>query len=136
MDAGELVPDSVTNAMVMRSTAAAGCAAGFLLDGYPRNAEQADVLADYLAEHGRAARRRRPARRRRRARAASGLFERAREQGRSDDTDEVIRRRLEIYHATTEPLVDYYRDRGLLRTVDGVGSVDDVTARILAALRR
>ena len=58
----------------------------------------------------------------------------SRGQGRADDTEAVIRHRLEVYQAETAPLVGYYRDRGLLTTVDGVGSVDDVSARIVAAL--
>ena len=62
------------------------------------------------------------------------LLERARQQGRSDDTADVIRHRLDVYHGSTEPLIDYYRERDMLRTVDGLGSVDDVTARILAVL--
>ncbi len=133
MDAGELVPDSVTNAMVVDRLQQPDAAAGFLLDGYPRNAEQASVLTEFLSsvgeqldaviqlviddEHVR-----------------ERLVERAREQGRSDDTEEGIRRRLEIYHSTTEPLIEYYREAGLLRAVDGVGSIEDITARILAAL--
>ena len=62
------------------------------------------------------------------------LLERAQNQGRTDDTVEVISHRLDIYHASTEPLVDYYRERGLLRDVEGIGSIEDVTARILAIL--
>lgn len=133
MAAGELVPDSVTNAMVADRLAQPDAAAGFLLDGYPRNHEQADVLADLL--HGQSI-------------AVDAvieivvdqehilerLVERARRQHRADDTEEVVRHRFEVYHHETEPLIEYYRDRELLRTVDGVGSVDDVTARILAEL--
>jgi len=133
MDAGELVPDSVTNAMVMDRLNEADASSGFLLDGYPRNTDQADVLSDHLArrsqrldivvqlvvdeEH-----------------VLQRLLERARPQGRSDDNVGVVRHRLDIYRATTEPLVDYYRDREILRVVDGIGSVDDVTARVLAVL--
>lgn len=131
MDAGQLVPDDVTNAMVADRLTQPDVAAGFLLDGYPRNLGQADVLAATLGE------------------AATPLdvvveivvdtehvVQRllARGQGRADDNEDVIRHRLKVYASETEPLVGYYRERGLLRTVDGVGSVDEVTARILAVL--
>ena len=62
------------------------------------------------------------------------LLERARIEGRADDTEEVIRRRQEVYAEQTAPLIDVYRDRGILVEVDGVGEVDEVTARIFAAL--
>jgi adenylate kinase len=106
-------------------------AVGFLLDGYPRNLDQADVLTQLLE-------------------AASTPLDAvieivadteqvvarllSRGQGRADDTEDVIRHRLDVYASETEPLVGYYRERGLLRTVDGIGSVDEVTARILAVL--
>ncbi len=131
MDAGQLVPDEVTNAMVADRLTDPDVVSGFLLDGYPRNLGQADVLADYLES----------------AKTpldavveivvdTEAVVARllARGQGRADDTEEVIRHRLDVYASETAPLVGYYRDRGLLRTVDGVGSVDDVSARILAAL--
>lgn len=131
MDAGQLVPDEVTNAMVADRLAHDDAAAGFLLDGYPRNLGQADVLAALLAD--------------RNApldvvveivvdpeQVVQRLL--ARGQGRADDTEAVIRHRLEVYQAETAPLVGYYRERGLLTTVDGVGSVHDVSAHILAAL--
>jgi adenylate kinase len=131
MDSGQLVPDEVTNAMVADRLAHDDAAAGFLLDGYPRNLGQADVLAGLLEERGT---------------PLDAVVEivvdseqvvqrlLSRGQGRADDTEAVIRHRLEVYQAETAPLVGYYRDRGLLTTVDGVGSVDDVSARIVAAL--
>ena len=133
MNAGELVPDSVTNAMVADRLAQPDAQAGFLLDGYPRNREQAIVLEGLLAEGDIAldavveldvdnesviAR----------------LLDRAVKDGRADDTEEVIRRRLDVYSEQTEPLVGYYREHGLLRSVDGVGSIEDITIRIVAAL--
>ncbi|KGA10614.1 MAG: adenylate kinase [actinobacterium acAMD-2] len=133
MNAGELVPDSVTNAMVADRLAQPDAQAGFLLDGYPRNREQAIVLEGLLAEGDIAldavveldvdnesviAR----------------LLDRAVKDGRADDTEEVIRRRLDVYSEQTEPLVGYYREHGLLRSVDGVGTIEDITARIVAAL--
>ena len=131
MDAGQLVPDEVTNAMVADRLAQPDVVPGFLLDGYPRNLDQADVLAGHLDSAGT---------------PLDAVVEivvdnedviarlLARGQGRADDTEEVIRHRLEVYASETAPLVGYYRERGLLCTVDGVGSVDDVTARILAVL--
>lgn len=131
MDAGQLVPDEVTNAMVADRLTDPDVVPGFLLDGYPRNLGQADVLADYLdLAHT----------------PLDAVVEivvdseavvarlLARGQGRADDTEDVIRHRLDVYASETAPLVGYYRERGLLRVVDGVGSVDDVTARILAVL--
>jgi adenylate kinase len=131
MDAGKLVPDEVTNAMVADRLTHDDAASGFLLDGYPRNLDQADVLTGLLTERG----------------TpldvvveivvdAEQVVQRllSRGQGRADDTEDVIRHRLEVYESETAPLVGYYRERGLLRTVDGVGSVDDVSSRILAVL--
>jgi adenylate kinase len=131
MDAGQLVPDEVTNAMVADRLTHDDTANGFLLDGYPRNLGQAAVLTDLLDTSGA---------------PLDAVVEivvdtdqvvqrlLARGQGRADDTEDVIRRRLDVYANETAPLVGYYRERGLLQTVDGVGSVDDVTARILAVL--
>ncbi|MCZ3388719.1 MAG: adenylate kinase [Actinomycetia bacterium] len=131
MDAGQLVPDAVTNAMVADRLTHADVSIGFLLDGYPRNLDQADVLTQQLeaahtpldavieivadTEH-----------------VLARLLSRG--QGRADDTEEVIRHRLDVYASETAPLVGYYRERGVLRTVVGIGSVDEVTARILAVL--
>ncbi len=135
MDAGEYVPDSVTNAMVADRLAQPDCAAGFLLDGYPRTAAQVDELDAMLAPRGE---------------AIDGVIEltvdvdevvqrlliRAQEQGRTDDTEEIIRRRQEVYIEQTAPLLEIYAGRSLHTAVDGMGSVDEVTGRILAALGR
>ena len=133
MDKGEYVPDSVTNAMVADRLAEDDAASGFLLDGYPRTAAQVDALDDMLSERGEAldvvveitA-------------DADAVVERlladAAEQGRADDTEPVIRRRLEVYAEATAPLAAIYEDRGLLLRVDGMGGIDEVTDRIMAAL--
>lgn len=132
MDAGEYVPDGVTNAMVADRLGADDAAAGFLLDGYPRTTDQVDRLDELLGD----------------ARALQAALEitadtdelvarltrRAAEQGRSDDTEEVVRRRQEVYAQQTAPLVQVYAGRGLLVSVDGLGAVDEVTDRIQAAL--
>lgn len=133
MDAGEYVPDEVTNAMVADRLAQPDAAEGFLLDGYPRTAVQVAELDRMLNEAGKSldavveltagtdeviAR----------------LLGRAAEQGRSDDTEDVIRRRMQVYAEQTAPLTTVYEERGLLVQVDGLGAVDEVTERILAAL--
>ena len=133
MDKGEYVPDSVTNAMVADRLAEDDAASGFLLDGYPRTAAQVDALDDMLSERGEAldvvveitadadA-------------VVERLLGRAAEQGRADDTEPVIRRRLEVYAEATAPLAAIYEGRGLLLRVDGMGGGDEVTDRIMAAL--
>ncbi|PZP17564.1 MAG: adenylate kinase [Brachybacterium faecium] len=133
MDKGEYVPDSVTNDMVRSRLAEDDATGGFLLDGYPRTLDQVDALDAVLADLGASL-------------DAVLLLEvdsdavvqrlvaRGAEQGRSDDTEETIRRRLEVYAEQTAPLVDVYEKRGLVRRVDGMASIDDVTAALLAAL--
>jgi adenylate kinase len=133
MDAGEYVPDDVTNAMVRDRLTHDDCAPGFLLDGYPRTLEQVGELDSMLAATGAAI-----------DRAVEltvdidevvvRLVKRAQEQGRADDTEDVIRRRLEVYAEQTAPLTAVYAERGVLVQVDGMGAVDDITARLLAAL--
>lgn len=131
MDAGEYVPDSVTNGMVRERLKDADTQVGFLLDGYPRTVAQVaeldgmlstkplDRVIELTADTDEVVKR---------------LLGRAIEQGRADDTEEVIRRRLEIYEEQTAPLTALYKSRGLLVQVDGLGSVEEVTARISAAL--
>jgi adenylate kinase len=133
MSAGALVPDEVTNAMVKDRLAQADVTNGFLLDGYPRNPEQAVELDTMLAELGHT------------LTAVleitadhdvvtERLLNRATIEGRADDTEDVIRARLRVYDESTAPLAAFYAERGLLTSVDGIGDVDEVTARILAAL--
>ena len=134
MDAGEYVPDSVTNAMVRDRIANADCAAGFLLDGYPRTVEQVGELDAMLVESGQQIDRVLELTVITDA-VVGRLLLRAQTSGRSDDTEDVIRRRLEVYAEQTAPLTEVYRDRGLLVQVDGMGEIDEVSARVLAALR-
>jgi adenylate kinase len=134
MDKGEYVPDSVTNGMVADRLKEADAAAGFLLDGYPRTVDQVHALNAMLEASGLAL-----------DRVVeitadtdevvARLLNRAKEQGRADDTEEVIRRRMEVYAEQTEPLVAVYEQQGVLVKVDGMGSVDEVSTRILAALQ-
>jgi adenylate kinase len=133
MDRGEYVPDSVTNDLVRDRLSQADAKPGFLLDGYPRTADQVVELDGMLTDAGTAldavvlltADTDEVVRR---------LLNRAIEQGRADDTEDVIRRRLEVYEEQTAPLVNTYSARNLVVTVDGLGAVDEVTGRILAAL--
>lgn len=133
MNAGEYVPDEVTNQMVASRLGEADAAEGFLLDGYPRteaqvveldamlqgSGHQLSHVVELTADTDEVVQR---------------LLNRAREQGRADDTESVIRRRLEVYAEQTAPLVRIYADRNLLVRVDGMGQVDEVTARLLDAL--
>jgi adenylate kinase len=133
MDRGEYVPDSLTNALVRDRLSHEDAKNGFLLDGYPRTADQVAELDDILASIGEkldavvniTANTDEVVKR---------LLNRAKEQGRADDTEDVIRRRLEVYEEQTAPLIAIYEARGLVRTVDGLGEVDEVTARIVNTL--
>lgn len=134
MLAGEYVPDSVTNDMVRDRLAEPDTAPGFLLDGYPRTLDQVRTLDAVLAERGLALDRVLELTVDSEA-VVARLLNRATLEGRLDDTEEVIRRRQEVYDEQTAPLLAVYRDRGLLVQVDGLGEVDAVTARALAALQ-
>jgi adenylate kinase len=133
MDRGEYVPDSLTNALVRDRLSHEDAKNGFLLDGYPRTADQVAELDDILSAMGEkldavvniTANTDEVVKR---------LLNRAKEQGRADDTEDVIRRRLEVYEEQTAPLVNEYASRDLVVTVDGLGAVEEVTARILEAL--
>ena len=133
MDKGEYVPDSVTNEMVESRLAEDDAANGFLLDGYPRTVAQVEALDGILEKLGVAldavilldveseA-------------IVQRLLQRGKEQGRSDDNEETIRRRIDVYGEQTTPLIDIYDKRGLVKRVDGMKDIDAVTADILAAL--
>jgi adenylate kinase len=133
MDAGEYVPDEITNKMVRNRIDEPDAEPGFLLDGYPRTLAQVEELDGMVEFTGH------------RLDAAvvltvdgeeivQRLLQRAEVEGRADDTEEVIRRRQEVYREQTEPLIEVYRDRGILVEVDGIGEVDEVTKRIFEAL--
>jgi adenylate kinase len=130
LDAGEYVPDELTNAMVRERLAEDDTRSGFLLDGYPRTLDQVAVLDELLAAQDR------------RLDAVvelevdpdelvQRLLRRAELEHRSDDTEEVIRRRLQAYSEQTLPLIEVYGERGLVIPVDGAGQVDEVSQRIL-----
>jgi adenylate kinase len=133
MDRGEYVPDSLTNALVADRLAHDDCEHGFLLDGYPRTLDQVRALDEVLAAQGN---------------KLDVVVEltvdpdividrirgRATEQGRADDTEDVMRNRLELYARETAPLIQVYGGREILVSVDGIGSIDDVTERIVTEL--
>lgn len=133
IDAGDNVPDELTNALVRDRLAEDDAQQGFLLDGYPRTTDQVRALDAFLASHD----------------AAldavvelvadpeetvARLRKRAAEQGRSDDGEAVVRHRLEVYARETAPLIDVYGGRSGLVKIDGLGTMDEVTDRITSAL--
>jgi adenylate kinase len=127
LDAGDLVPAELTNQLVDDRLDQPDAAKGFILDGYPRSVAQAEALHEMLERRGtdidaviefRV--------------SEDELFERLKGRGRADDTEDVIRNRMKIYRDETAPLLEYYS--GKLKTVDAVGSVDEVFARALHAL--
>jgi adenylate kinase len=133
MDRGELVPDRLVIDLILARLTEERPLRGFLLDGFPRSLKQARQSYEWgeargLTFHGviyldvdedELVRR---------------LLERGKQSGRSDDNEETIRNRLGVYNETTRPLLDFYRRRGILLEVDGTGTVDEVTARIQAAV--
>lgn len=138
MDRGDLVPDEVVNGIISERLDAEDCKAGFILDGFPRTIPQAEELDEMLEDKGM---------------ELDGVIEitadpdvlverivnRARESAassgaRSDDNVEVVRNRLNVYRELTEPLVEYYRAKGLVKTIDGMQPVGEVTASIRSAL--
>ena len=161
IDAGELVPDDIMVSMIEQRIDEPDCAQGFLLDGFPRTLAQAEALDDMLRRKGRRLdaviemavddailveriagrfscadcgagyhRRFRPT-------AVEGVCDRCGGTEfiqRADDNEETVRTRLAAYHARTEPLLPYYRARGILNSVDGMAAIDDVTAEIRTVL--
>ena len=133
MDRGEYVPDSLTNALVKDRLAQPDAQRGFLLDGYPRTIDQVhqldgflddmnkrlDVVVQLTADVDELVRR---------------LAKRAQDQGRTDDTPEVIRRRQAVYEEQTAPLIDVYVSRSLVAKINGLGEINEVTGRIIEAL--
>ncbi len=132
-DKGELVPDELISDMIKERLSRADVANGFILDGYPRNLAQAKsldallesmgqpveeaILIDLDAE-----------------RIIKRIAKRAKEEGRADDTEETVRNRLQVYAEQTEPVADYYAERGLLTKVLGEGGVDEIFQRLVSIL--
>ncbi|MDI5965141.1 adenylate kinase [Streptomyces sp. SL13] len=161
IDAGQLVPDSVTIGMATNRLQEADAADGFLLDGFPRNLAQAEALDAFLAEQGIALDGvldlevpedeivKRIAGRRVCRRDSSHVFHESYNQParegvcdvcggelyqRPDDSEDTVRTRIEVYHRETEPIIDYYRAQNLVVTISALGPVDEVTARAMEAL--
>ncbi|MCF8549566.1 MAG: adenylate kinase [Pontimonas sp.] len=133
MDAGNNVPDSLTNDLITDRLASPDCAGGFLLDGYPRTTDQVRHLDNFLADHH--------------TKldvvvqlvaepdiVVERLRKRAVEQGRTDDDEAVVRHRLDVYAEQTAPLIDVYSARGLVVAIDGIGDIAEVTGRIMDKL--
>lgn len=131
IDAGEYVPDDVTEEIVAARLAEPDCAGGFLLDGFPRTMHQVYFLDRYLAERGEGldvvvslhvqaeA-------------LVQRLLARAKLEGRADDNEDTIRRRMEVYAGATMPLIFHYESQGILVEIDGTGTIEDVQRRMLA----
>ncbi len=127
LDAGDLVPSELTNQLVDDRLSDPDAAGGFVLDGYPRSTEQAKALHEMLERRGtdidavlefRV--------------SEDELLQRLKARGRADDTDDIILNRMKVYRDETAPLLEYYRDE--LKTVDAIGTMDEVFARALQAL--
>ncbi|MGO1628991.1 MAG: adenylate kinase [Microbacterium sp.] len=131
--AGDLVPDELTGEIVRDRLREDDAADGFLLDGYPRNTTQVGHLDEFLSERGEqldavilldVPR----------DESLKRLTLRAEQEGRDDDTEDVIANRLDIYESETAPIIDVYERRGIVDRIDGVGSLDEITERIRTAL--
>ena len=129
LDSGDLVPATLTNRLVDDRLNDADAANGFILDGFPRSVEQAEALKDMLAARNttldavlefRV--------------SEQELLDRLKSRGRADDTEDVILNRMKVYRDETAPLLDYYQAE--LKTVDAIGSLDEVFARALRVLGR
>ncbi|MEU5238415.1 adenylate kinase [Streptomyces lydicus] len=163
MDAGNLVPDSVTIGMAKDRMEQPDAAEGFLLDGFPRNLGQAEALDEYLKDKNLKLDAvldlevpedevvKRIAGRRICRNDSSHVFHaeynKPKAEGvcdvcggdlyqRDDDREETVRKRLEVYHTETEPIIDYYKEQGLVVTIPALGKVEEVTERSMAALQR
>lgn len=133
IDAGEYVPDEVTEEIVADRLAEDDCAGGFLLDGFPRTMHQVYFLDRYLSERGQ------------KLDAVVSLMvepdslvqrllARAEKEGRADDNEDTIRRRMEVYAGQTAPLIFHYESKGLLVEIEGTGTVDEVRQRMFDAV--
>jgi adenylate kinase len=133
MDRGDLVSDTIVNGIVSNRLDAEDCKPGFILDGFPRTTPQAQALDQMLVDKGTkldavielTADAEELVRR---------VIQRSKDSNRPDDNPEVIRKRLDVYQSSTAPLVDYYSAQGLVKTVDGMAPVEEVTAAIKAAI--
>ncbi|MCC5814111.1 MAG: adenylate kinase [Leptospira sp.] len=133
MDAGDLVPDVVVIGIIKDRLAEPDCSKGFILDGFPRTVEQAEALGKILRETkmdlDAVVNLAVPDQE-----LVNRLLSRAKIEGRADDNEETIKNRLKNYNDKTFPLIDYYRKEGILKEVNGVGSMEEITMEILSVL--
>lgn len=133
LSTGNLVPDQITDRLLLERLEADGDTGGFLLDGYPRNLAQVETLDAYLDKHGT------------RLRAVLSLnvtaeevierlHKRAETEGRADDDPETVRHRINVYVQETKPVIDVYRERGLVADINAMGTFEEVQERIFRAL--
>ena len=134
MDSGGLVPDEVVIGIIKDRIKESDCEKGYLLDGFPRTLDQAEALKKILAEIGQnldmALNLAVPD-----DELLKRLLDRAKKEGRADDTEPVIKKRLDNYNAQTLPLLDYYKNEGILKEIDGLGGVDAITDRVRKTLK-
>ncbi len=133
MDAGELVSDELVLELLEERLSEPDVANGYILDGYPRNLAQAQAL-DALLERVEQRIDRALALRVDEDQIVERLAERASQQGRSDDSEEVVRHRMRVYEEQTAPVADYYANKGLLTEIDGMGSIETINQRLVDAL--
>jgi len=132
MDAGQLVADELVIGIARERLAAPDAARGFILDGFPRNAAQAEILDGLLVELGQPGISKVIHLLVDEAEIVRRLVARGALEGRSDDNEATVRSRIAVYQSETRPLLDYYAARGLLVTIPGVGDIDAIAARMLA----
>lgn len=135
MDRGELVPDDVMLNLIRERLGRDDVASGFILDGYPRNLAQAEALTTVLTDIGQPVEEAvlievNP------EMVVQRIAQRAAQEGRSDDTEEVVRNRLRIYEEQTAPVAGFYADAGLLTRILGEGTIEEVLERIKSALQQ
>lgn len=134
MEKGELVPDSMTVAMVRERLLQDDASGGAILDGFPRSPAQAEALAEMLAEMGGGVTLV-PVVHVDKEELVRRLLKRAELEGRADDNEETIRTRMRVYEESTAPLIDFYEPQGLVRRINGQQSVDGVSAELLQAIQ-
>ena len=135
MDAGQLVANEIVIGIVEERLAQPDAQKGCILDGFPRNTAQAEVLDGMLKRLGQPAIDKAVHLAVTDEEIIKRLLDRAQKEGRADDKEDVIRHRIKVYNDETHPLLDYYRQQGKLVTVEGVGTLDEIFARIVAALK-
>jgi adenylate kinase len=135
MDAGQLVANEIVIGIVEERLAQPDARKGFILDGFPRNTAQAEVLEGMLQRLGTPGISKAVHLHVTDEEIVKRLLDRAVKEGRADDKEDVIRKRIEVYNAETRPLLDFYSKQGKVVTVEGVGGLEEIFNRILASLK-